>query len=826
MTKVSAKKQKNIMLKVDADLGQLQWNQKLLPIECIKEIRSSADARYYREQFQLSQDHEPRWLTIIYVLDGKYKTMHLVAHTRDVFQMWDITLRKLHAVRKALMSGLGNHELRQTIWEKHYWKSSDQEADQKLDFEEVEKMCRRLNVNAPSEDLLRLFRQADTEAHGYLNFSDFKHFVKALKARPEIDRLYRKLRTENKRGQQFDLEVFSNFMQQVQKTTLSVEELRVVFNKYATIVDLLDETDDYDEPSRGPTSSWTYDAFAVFLMGPDNSALLEHHSGVWQDMSLPLSDYYISSSHNTYLVGNQLMGDSTIEGYIRALLHGCRSVEVDIYDGEVEPMIFHGKTLTSKVSLRNVCEAIFKYGFITTDYPIIISAEVHCGVAQQDMIAQIMREVFGDALVTAPVHGRPKIEVLPSPTELKGCILMKTKNLFIVPKGDTGIGGSDSALADTSSTSESDPVMSPFEQDDDSPQNQRNNALSPDSGQPNGHRRSFSNGVRPQALLSTKTTALVRRLSSQTRSRVNIEPPKVKMSFALVALLVYTVGVKFRGINKKEDYAPEHMFSLSENNCSRLIRQGMLELLKHNRTHLTRIYPRGTRLQSTNFEPHRFWATGAQLVAINWQTFDLGYMLNHAMFQRNGRCGYVLKPLALRTSGKHLLSQLTRHHLDVTVISAQQLPRPKNAMGREKVDKSTIDPFVEVSLHIPDWTQPRSNDPQPLGSIPFTQSSNATLISARTLTYRTGIVKNNGFNPVWQHTIRFQFDCVGGMKDLIFLRFAVKAEDKEDEEPLASYCASLGNSHEGYRHLPLHDVQLSQYLFSTLFVHLSLHDIP
>lgn len=101
------------------------------------------------------------------------------------------------------------------------------------------------------------------------------------------------------------------------------------------------------------------------------------------------------------------------------------------------------------------------------------------------------------------------------------------------------------------------------------------------------------------------------------------------MSFALVALLVYTVGVKFRGINKKEDYAPEHMFSLSENNCSRLIRQGMLELLKHNRTHLTRIYPRGTRLQSTNFEPHRFWATGAQLVAINWQTFGTIHLSSH-----------------------------------------------------------------------------------------------------------------------------------------------------------------------------------------------------
>jgi phosphatidylinositol phospholipase C, delta len=164
--------------------------------------------------------------------------------------------------------------------------------------------------------------------------------------------------------------------------------------------------------------------------------------------------------------------------------------------------------------------------------------------------------------------------------------------------------------------------------------------------------------------------------------------PKVKMSFALVALLVYTVGVKCRGFNKKETYAPEHIFSLSERTANKVLKQSMLDLVKHNRTHLVRIYPNGTRLSSSNYEPHRYWSAGAQLVAINWQTFgqrfcfylcihmliscvlimsDLGYMINHSMFQRNGRAGYVLKPAALREPNKELLSKRTNHILEVTV---------------------------------------------------------------------------------------------------------------------------------------------------------------
>lgn len=238
-----------------------------------------------------------------------------------------------------------------------------------------------------------------------------------------------------------------------------------------------------------------------------------------------------------------------------------------------------------------------------------------------------------------------------------------------------------------------------------------------------------------------------------------------------------------------------------------------------------------------SFRLFAHWSAGCQLVALNWQTFgestsffscvamsmgltghllyvDLGYMINHSMFQRNGRAGYVLKPLALRSPDKHLLTKRTKHYLDIKIISAQQLPRVKDSLGREIIDKSVLDPFVEVSIHIPDWTHspflpsttstssasstPSASDttPNPKYS-PASTGSMTSATSARTLTVKTGAVKNNGFNPVWEQAMSLPFDCVGDMRDLIFVRFAVKQEDKDDDEPLAVYCVSLGSLNLG-----------------------------
>ena len=200
--------------------------------------------------------------------------------------------------------------------------------------------------------------------------------------------------------------------------------------------------------------TFSVECFTTFLLSADNSPFTDHHGKIYQDMNLPISDYYISSSHNTYLVGHQLVGVSTIEGYIRALLQSCRSVEsecyspimekagsresslVDIYDGDEEPVITHGKTLTSKVPLRHICEAIDKYAFVTSPYPIIISAEVHCGLEGQDMIAEIMKSTFGKKLVDTHIQGHDlggEDAVLPSPEQLKKRILLKVIHPALQP---------------------------------------------------------------------------------------------------------------------------------------------------------------------------------------------------------------------------------------------------------------------------------------------------------------------------------------------------------------------------------------------------------
>jgi phosphatidylinositol phospholipase C delta len=68
------------------------------------------------------------------------------------------------------------------------------------------------------------------------------------------------------------------------------------------------------------------------------------------------------------------------------------------------------------------------------------------------------------------------------------------------------------------------------------------------------------------------------------------------------------------------------------------------------------------------------------------------------------------------------------------------------------------------------------------------------------------------------------FHVLGDMRELVFVRFAVREDGDDDNEALAVHCVSLACLREGFRHLPLYDAHASQYLFSTLFVQIKLRD--
>jgi hypothetical protein len=118
-----------------------------------------------------------------------------------------------------------------------------------------------------------------------------------------------------------------------------------------------------------------------------------------------------------------------------------------------------------------------------------------------------------------------------------------------------------------------------------------------------------------------------------------------------------------------------------------------------------RTYPHGLRVSSTNLDPSVYWRKGVQMVALNWQKWDKGMMLNEGMFAGEG--GWVLKPEGYRsissqakfmgvpgTSQADSISYKTLN-LKITVFAGQDIPLPE---GDE--DPKRFRPYLKCELHV------------------------------------------------------------------------------------------------------------------------------
>ncbi|KAK2718361.1 hypothetical protein QYM36_005614, partial [Artemia franciscana] len=325
------------------------------------------------------------------------------------------------------------------------------------------------------------------------------------------------------------------------------------------------------------------DGFTRFLLSEDCDIFDQTHLSVCQDMTQPLSHYFISSSHNTYLLEDQLRGPSSVDGYTRALQYGCRCVKVDCWDGPDGPVVCHGNTLTSKILFSDVMATIKEHAFEASEYPLIIHLENHCSVKQQLVVAKLINDTMGDLL-----YGSQKLISIASlaPQELVKKILIMGKKLPQDQDMETG------------------------EVSDEDEGGAEKNLL----------KRNASNHGRRKIKLCKELSDLV------TISRTSCDDI----------------------INSREKQPMWMANSLSEAQANRLINNNPEELTAHSKTFLTRVFPNGSRVDSSNFNPQDFWNCGIQMVALHFQTPGTNMDLYDGRFRQNGGCGYVLKPSVMR----------------------------------------------------------------------------------------------------------------------------------------------------------------------------------
>ena len=70
-----------------------------------------------------------------------------------------------------------------------------------------------------------------------------------------------------------------------------------------------------DNNSKSFSDVITKEGLTNYLMSDENSPVFLDRLDIYQDMDQPLPNYYINSSHNTYLIGRQFGGKSSVEIY-------------------------------------------------------------------------------------------------------------------------------------------------------------------------------------------------------------------------------------------------------------------------------------------------------------------------------------------------------------------------------------------------------------------------------------------------------------------------------------------------------------------------------
>ncbi|XP_033849120.2 1-phosphatidylinositol 4,5-bisphosphate phosphodiesterase gamma-1-like isoform X1 [Acipenser ruthenus] len=411
---------------VKQETRQIIWSRNRDKIEGeidireIKEIRlgkSSRDFDRYPEEVR-KLDFSQCFI-ILYGMEFRLKTLSVAAFSEEEVTLWITGLTWL-----VMDSQKASAPYQIDRWLRKQFDSMDRNREGSITVKDLKAMLPQANYRVPNMRFLR-DKLLEVEARSELSFTHFTQLYKNLMFDAQksiIDQLELSFPLRNvDRPElcQITLYDFQKFLQLDQKEgwASDLSRVREFMNSYQK------ESQRHTEPTL------QLDEFLTFLLSKENM-IVERGGGQvrLEEMKHPLSQYWISSSHNTYLTGDQFSSESSLEAYARCLRMGCRCIELDCWDGPDDlPIIYHGHTLTSKIKFLDVLYTIKEQAFVTSEFPVILSIEDHCSVVQQRNMASLFKKVFGDMLLTKPVD--INADELPSPYQLRRKIIIKHKKL-------------------------------------------------------------------------------------------------------------------------------------------------------------------------------------------------------------------------------------------------------------------------------------------------------------------------------------------------------------------------------------------------------------